>query len=157
MGWLFGRKKKVPFPEPQKIDEKELKFPTTPHSDKVIVPEQLKEVAGVKKVDEPVPSPEPSKKEKKVALATPEFNNLPAKSPVMEETDNSPMYIKIQVYQRVLGELDELKDEISSLSHVSKNLTESEFNEDKHFEKLKKEIKSIHDNLLKLDKVLFKS
>ncbi len=50
MGWLFGKKKKVPkvpFPEPLAADEQSLRLPGSRAAGKVIEPEQVRKAAGV--------------------------------------------------------------------------------------------------------------
>ena len=50
MGWLFGKKKKVPrvpFPEEQKIDKNALQFSSPSSKERIIEPDQIKEAVGI--------------------------------------------------------------------------------------------------------------
>ena len=67
------------------------------------------------------------------------------------------LYVKVEVYQRMLGELDELRRGFLDLQQISKNIDESEYNEENNFNKLRRGMKNLHDNLLQADKILFKS
>ncbi len=167
MDWLFGRKKavpKVPFPEGKQIDEKALRFPASTPSERVIEPEKVKEAVGFNKpmafpeeetgLEEELPAP-PS-------FPFPKFASKPTESwkpslPSAEFMPRQELYVKVEVYQRMLGELDELKKKIGELSETSKVLEVSEYNEETNFNKLRKFMKSLHDNLLHADKTLFKA
>ena len=154
MGWLFGKKKKImqdaPPPGPA-FDEKALRFPTTSPPAKVIEPEEIKKAAGFKKqsaypqedVDE-VP-PQEQLQQQPVRQQQPE-----------RSLTREPLYIKMNVYQRILGDLDALKVDITSLQEANRRLENSEFNEENNFEKLKKIMRNVHDRILIADKVLFK-
>ena len=156
MGWLFGKKKvpKVPLPQGRPIDEKALHFPTAPSPEKIIAPESVKEAVGVGK-QEPFPTlPEP------MEMVTPPSAPAEPKhlqAAVARFRDNEPLYVKVDAYQRVLGELDELKLSLSHLASANRHLENSEFNEENNFSKLKKSLASMHDQILKIDKTLFKS
>ena len=62
----------------------------------------------------------------------------------------------MDVYQKILEELGEIKNKLSTLKGVSKDLVASEYNEEHHFVKLKKVTKTMHDKLLQADKIIFK-
>jgi|APSaa5957512622_1039677.scaffolds.fasta_scaffold193943_1 hypothetical protein len=159
MGWLFGKKKmpRVPLPQGRPVDEKALHFPTAPSPEKVIAPDFVKEAVGVGKQEipnlEPLPSPEP------MEVVTPQemLPPKPMQAPTMRYRDNEPLFIKVDAYQRVLGELDELKANMLHLADANRRLENSEFNEENHFSKLKKTLASMHDQILAIDKTLFKS
>lgn len=151
MGWLFGKKKpKVPLPEGKPADAKTLQFPRPASSDKVIEPDEVKEAAGIPEPEEEVNEPMPEMPE-------------PAPLPEMQEEippqtpgTNEPLFIKVDLYQRILGEIENLKDKLSELNRCSKILDSSEYNEEYHFDKLKKTIRSMHDRILDMDKKIFK-
>lgn len=161
MGWLFGRKKavpKVPFPEGKMYHEKALRFPTSSSQEKVIEPESVKAAVGFDKPvafpeeEEPMPLPEDE------LPAPPSFPfSRPRPVPTPEFTPRQELYVKVDVYQRMLGELDELKKKLFELSEASKSLEASEYNEEANFNKLRKGMKSLHDSLLHADKTLFKA
>ena len=174
MGWLFGRKKKVPkvpFPEPHAADEKVLKFPGQKPLDKVIEPEKVQEAAGVK-----------NKPEERGLPELPELPGLPDNSQEVEEPEEGPeqperqfpprmppksgvpppmgsgepLFIKLELYKRMLGEIDDLHKMLNELGGVNRSLESSEYNEENNFMKLRRSTKGIHDRLLQLDKILFK-
>src|SRR3989344_484924 len=70
---------------------------------------------------------------------------------------SEPLFVKMEVYQRILGEMDDLKLILSKLGEINRHLESSEYNEENNFEKLRREVKLIHDRLLQIDKILFKS
>lgn len=166
MGWLFGRKKvvpKVPFPQGKPIDEKALQFPSMDSSERIIEPDKVKEAVGFSKpmafpdedenlnmpMDEDLPeTPMPS---------FPAVSKYRSPAPVSDSILKHELYVKVEVYQRILGELDELRRGFMDLQHISKNIDESEYNEENNFNKLRRGMKSLHDNLLQADKILFKS
>lgn len=153
MVWPFSKKKKIPkipFPEGEFSEEGTLRFPEK-SSDKIIEPEQLKNVA-VGKVD--------WKEEKSSKIEkTPKFvasfgESINSQNNLMVEI---PLFIKKDVYQHILGEVQSLKIDLSILSQANKTLENSEYNEEENFEKLRRTMKSLHDRLLQVDKILFKS
>ncbi len=153
MGWLFGKKKipQVPLPEGRVVDEKALRFPTSPPK-RVIEPKEIKEAVGF---DKPVAFPE----ENDALDTSPE----PLEELEEETLDSYPfesrteeLYVKVDVYQRILGEIDQVRKELTEINEANKRLSASEFNEDKNFNRLRKLMKGMHDNLLHIDKVLFK-
>lgn len=164
MGWLFGRKKiepRVPFPEPVFPDESALRFPSSMGKEKIIEPTRFKEAAGFENSlpfpdlpkSRPVPvTPRP-------LVSRPNIRPLPTRSAEMysapaKKEDNSK-FIKVQVYQRVLGELEGLKEDLSSLHTADTRLQNSECNEENNFARLRRDIRAIHDDLLQMDKTLF--
>ena len=165
MGWLFGRKKvvpKVPFPQGRLIDEKTLQFPTMSYSERVIEPEKVKEAAGFSK---PMAFPDEEEsmppEEEAPETPTPSFPSQkryvspePVSAGIMPKHE---LYVKVEVYQRMLGELDELRRGFAGLQQINKNIDESEYNEENNFNKLRRGMKSMHDSLLQADKILFKS
>mgnify|MGYP001577008313 FL=1 len=166
MGWLFGRKKvvpKVPFPQGKPLDEKALQFPSMGSSDRVIEPDKVKEAVGFSKpmafpdeMEENMPMDEELPETPMPSFPSPEryASSAPASSGMMPKHE---LYVKVEVYQRMLGELDELRREFMDLQQIGKNIDESEYNEENNFNKLRRGMKSLHDNLLQADKILFKS
>ncbi|MBI2146750.1 hypothetical protein HYU22_05420 [Candidatus Woesearchaeota archaeon] len=148
MGWLFGAKKKapaIPFPEGRVMDENALRLPGRISADRVIEPEQLKQAAGIE---------------------TSSFfpRNLPPPSPVAEEERSAPrtraddfVYVKVDIYQQVLGELELMKVKIAELQETHQHLETSEYNEEENFVKLRRSMKSMHDRFLLIDKTIFKT
>lgn len=161
MGWLFGKKKpKVPLPQGHQV-EGTLRFPNAPPAGRVIEPNKVKEAVGMSEpTQEEMPSDfpalpsernDPFSMEDDAPLQTDPSGDYPKR-----EIDG-PLFVKVEVYQRILGELDGLKLELSHLSSTQRQLEQSEFNEESHFDKLKKIMRGVHDNLLETDKTLFKT
>ena len=163
MGWLFGKKKsQVPFPEPHLLDEGALRFPGPGSRDRVFEPEQLKAAAGV---DRSMPSlnGEDNQNGFSMPMSTRLYTGpMPIRTqhevPVENVTSiDEPLFVHIDVYRQVLGSIDDLKKSVNSLQETSKKLETSEYNEEANFTKLRRAVKSMHDRLLHVDKVLFKS
>jgi hypothetical protein len=164
MGWIFGKKKKVPkvpFPEGKLFDERALQIPQKFSSDRVIEPNKIKQAVGM---DQPISQPLPPKElmplPNKVKMPLP--IKVQSKMPPIRDT-TAPVvnaagekYVKVNAYQKILGELDSLKDSLHELNHINKELHNSEYNEELNFDKLRRANKSIHDRLLEVDKILFK-
>ena len=85
--------------------------------------------------------------------------SLPQKLPrtPLFNSQKEPLFIQVEVYRSILGACDGLKHDLAELSETNKLLEGSEYNEDNRFTRLRKEIKGIHDRLLHMDKILFKS
>lgn len=145
MGWLFGKKKEVPFPEGKMVNENALKFSVHGGGEKVIEPDRIKEAAGVEK-------PFFFNRERAEESPAPHF---PLEAPPVAGSV-SPLYIKVDVYQHMLGELQELRGKLNDLHQLHQHLETSEYNEEHNFVKLRRAVKSMHDTLLQVDKVLFK-
>ena len=154
MGWLFGKKKtesRVPFPEGRTADEKTLRFPSAATRERIFGPEQVKAAAGIGKEDffekmpekEDVPLPEVPRLRKSTESAVPRM-------------PSAPLYVKVEVYQKILGELESMRSDVLKLQECNTHLQSSEYNEESNFAKLRKSIHGMHDDLLKSDKVLFK-
>ena len=158
MGWLFGKKKvvpKVPLPPGRFMEESSLSFPNKVPVEKVIIPEHVKKAAGVKK---PMFPEEPSRLKMPVPkpIKAPDFPTKFMPQPMVVRDMEEPLYVKVEVYQKILGELQDIKAELSTLNSLTKDLEKSEFNEEHNFNKLKGEVKVMHDKLLLADKILFK-
>lgn len=157
MGWLFGRKKvpRVPFPEARPLEEGSLRLPGKRFPSKVIGPEQIKEAAGV---GETMTFPE----EEETEISTSEFAapKMPrTRMPVspLAAAEPSPLFIKMEVYQQIVGEIDDIKAKVTELSHINRSVEKSEYNEEHNFVKLRRAIKGTHDRLLLADKIIFKA
>lgn len=154
MGWLFGRKKKNPFPQPVKVDENELRFPSKISSGKIIYPDKIKEAAGVTGVKKSELSPLPEMPRERMMERIPQDISTPRRSFAQPEK-RGPQFIKIYSYQQVIGELDASKAKISEMQQANRKMEGSEYNEENTFAKLKREVKTMHDDLLQIDKILF--
>lgn len=155
MGWLFGSKKvpKVPLPQGRPLDERTLRFPTPSAAEKVIQPEQFNQAAGFDRSFE-LPA-QPS------FPATRESSNLPPAAPKVTPLPGSPntgepLFVKVELYRRVLGEIDGVRSKMNDLAVINKHLETSEYNEENNFTKMKQAVKVMHDRLLQVDKILFK-
>lgn len=151
MGWLFGRKKepKVPFPGGKPFEESTLQFPTNAWKGRVIEPEEVKAAAGL---EEPLGFPEEREMEKPEATR----KKLPSLlSPISSR--KKPLYVKVDAYQIILGELDGLKGKLGEMKETSHHLETSEFNEENNFVKLKRLVRTMHDQMLLADKIIFKT
>ncbi len=169
MGWLFGKKKvkapHVPFPKGHAVDEGALRFPHPSPKERVIQPHKVKQAVGFEKPiafpkaegEMDLPPPPPGFAKKKVAMPA------AAPRPPREEQfvhpayRRGPLFVKVDVYQRILGELDALKEDVSHLRRMNQALEESEFNEEGNFARLKRSIRVMHDRMLQVDSILFKS
>ncbi len=160
MGWLFGKKKpKVPFPEGKKVPQGSLQFPSQAPTRKVIEPDKVKEAVGV---DRPLPpSPPPMPMEEVPVKPAPPVKIVAKREmvqlPPLQQQQEEPLFIKMDVYRKILSELDHLKVNFAELREFNRNLEEGEFNEEYKFTKLRRSVKGMHDRLLDIDKVLFKS
>ncbi len=157
MGWLFGKKKvpRVPLPPGRFMDEGSLSFPNKVPVEKVIQPEKIKSGAGSRKPfafseeEETLGRP-------RTVPNFPSTSNLTPNPVVPMKVVEEPLYVKMEVYQRILGELESLRTNLNKLHILTKELEKSEFNEENNFDKLKVDVKVVHDRLLHADKLLFK-
>jgi hypothetical protein len=162
MGWLFGRKKKVPkipLPQGHVFNEKTLQFPTALSTDKIIEPEDVKEAVGIEQPEQslaqevPIPQPEP----KNLLEETSPLYTEEPQTRIINNQPEEPIYVRVNVYQRMLGELDNLKQNLADMHIAQQTLETSEYNEEHNFDKLRISVKSMHDRLLQVDKILFKN
>lgn len=157
MGWLFGHKRvpKVPFPEARPLDETSLRLPGKLSSRRVFEPDQIKEAAGVgntmafqeEEQEASLSNFPPSK-----AAAT----RIPPVPP-LAVPEASPLFIKMDIYQQIVVEIDDIKSKVTELSHINRSVEKSEYNEEHNFVKLRRAVKGIHDRLLLADKIVFKA
>ena len=157
MGWFF-KKKGVPKPIRSFKDEQSLSFPAKGSSEKVIEPEQFKKAAGL---DEPsfknedIPAPRFNSNEKQQeSLPVPEVSL--SRRPEISRL-GEPVFIKVETYKKVLGKIEHLNSELSHLGEINRKLSKSELKEEKNFSSLKSSVRNVHDKLLSIDEILFKS
>lgn len=154
LGWLFGKKKpRVPLPESRPFDENAFRFSKKFGGETIIEPEHLQEAVGY---NEQFKVPEEPVLERKMpkSVTVPKIvsnlNTLPRGCTI------NPIHIKIEVYQKILSEMEGCKENLGLMQEACRGLENSEYNEENNFEHLKKEMKSAHDKLLQIDKILFK-
>lgn len=154
LGWLFGTKKvqpKIPLPGSRPFDEKTFQFSKKFGKDTLIEPEHLQAAAGF---DQPFNFPEAigraPPKPMRSAFGTEEIE------PAVSRVAKKPIYLKVNLYEKILWEVDTLKYDCIKLQQINNSLDTSEYNEEHHSEKLKKELKALHDKLQRIDKILFK-
>src|SRR3989344_9290226 len=156
MGWLFKSKKKVPkvpFPEAQPFGSDTLRFPDKV-KERVIEPSDIMDAAGLG--EETIAATENMDLSPEMELGEP-AKSRPANMAPGLITSNEPLYVKVDIYQRILGEVGNLKNHLLELNETNRKLENSEYNEEANFDKLRKTMKAIHDRLLEADKILFKS
>ncbi len=150
MGWFSKSKMEGEHPPPERktfSDEKTLFFPSRSQPlRRIIEPEQVKAAAGLER---PLPLEEPR--------SMPALPPLTLREEMPEPPAEGSLYVKVDVYQRILGEVDDLRRKLDRLQEVNKGLETSEYNEDTDFVKLRRTVKNLHDRTLQIDKVLFKA
>ncbi|HLC97259.1 MAG TPA: hypothetical protein VJC21_00545 [Candidatus Nanoarchaeia archaeon] len=147
MGLFFRKRPAAPsFPQG---DQRALRFPVTPPPERIIEPERVKEAAGIIP-RKPVAAPP----QMKVKAPEQEMPMPPSHAELLPE---GPLYLKVDAYQCVLGELDSLKGDLNDFREVSHTLEKSELNEESRFSDLKKMVRAVHDRLLEVDGLLFKT
>lgn len=157
MGWLFGKKKvpeaKVPFPSGRVLDEGALRLPGRSGGERVIEPGAIKAAAGL---EEPLSFPEAGEEFPEESLPPPSAG-LTGKTTLMPFfKSKKPVFIKVDVYQRLLGEMDAIKVKIADMQEVDRKLETSEYNEENNFAHLRRSVRSIHDHLSMVDRIVFK-
>lgn len=151
MGWLFGKKKpQVPFPEGAPIEERALRFPSSSYGEKIIEPARVKEAAGIAEEME-LPEEEELPKPVKGSAPLPLEPTFPS-----EFMNREPLFLHINVYRQILAEMSSIRAHLAELQETNKKLEKSEYNEEHNFERLRRAVKSMHDRLLQIDKVIFK-
>jgi len=171
MGWFSKKKKPLPRPSPSLVDDSPLNF-----SPEDLKADDLKAAAGVlddlstpaSPAPEPVmetPAAEPSVPEPAPAAPEPSVpapvmsapsKPSPAPRPMMPTQIAGELHMHVDGYKLILGNLDEAYDGMSELQKLTKNLLESEYNEQKNFHALKSCMKELHDKLLSADEVMFR-
>ena len=165
MGWFFKKKKKVldvPVPM-RKFDDGALQFDQAPKQGSPITSKDLKSAAGI----DTIPSSMASLPTQNTESTKDPFTNFPDlnKAPVQQSMQRMPVYdqadefvyLKVEQYKRMLGELESSKNAITKLTEISRKLHVSEYNEERNFARLKNTVRSIHDRFLTIDNTLFKS
>ncbi len=166
MGWLFGKKKNVPplvSPGGKSFDEMSLQFSKNRYSDKNIGPEQLQAAVDF---DKPLNFPEmPDFEVPQPQTSKPNFPSKSMPKPAMQksmdmgvyqEPSSEPSFVKVEVYQEMLGAITESKQKLNELAETNRKLESSEYNEEDNFVKLKRAVKVMHDRMLLIDKTIFK-
>ncbi len=175
MVWPFTKKKipRVPFPEAHQATDGTLRFPTMRPEERVIEPSRVKEAVGLEmpsiteeapslpSFDESLPEiPAPQVKSTPTPVA-PSYPSRPTTRttmpPAYSQPESEPLFIKVDVYQRILGEIDSLKKDMNEMFETSKMLEASEYNEEENYAKMKRAVRIVHDRLLQVDKTLFKA
>lgn len=154
LGWLFGTKKvqpKIPLPGSRPFDEKTFQFSKKFGKETLIEPEHLQAAAGF---DQPLSFPEAMGRAPPRPMRSP-FGEQEAELTTPRAT-KKPIYLKVELYEKLLWEVDTLKYDCIKLQQANNHLETSEYNEEHHFEKLKKDLKALHDKLGRVDKILFK-
>ena len=142
MGWFFN-KKKVIVPLPEHSDDL-LKFPEP--TAKSIAPETIKQSVGL---EEPPQMPDMSSPEN----LAPGRGRVP--TPVVQERAY-PFFLRVQDYQELIKDASDIKTHVLELDLTTEKLENSEFNENKNYEKLKRDLRKIHERLLYMDDLIFK-
>ncbi len=160
MGWLFGKKKETPrVPFPQGAEEGALRLGKGAGS-RVIEPEKLREAAGIGREEEEGAIPF---QRREIASASLQQRPLPMQQAMpgafarAVAQEYQPLFIKVESYQRILGELDGMKEQLGKLGETSRKLESSEYNEEKNFASLQRGTKAIHDHMLQVDSTIFKT
>ncbi len=141
MGWFF-KKKKVTVPLPEHSDDL-LKFPES--SSKIPAPEEIKQSVGL---EEPPQMPDMAPMEEP-SLGVPKTFSAPT-APAY------PFFLRVQSYQELLKDASDIKTHVLELDLTTEKLENSEYNENKNYEKLRKELRKIHERLLYMDDLIFK-
>ena len=149
MGWFFGNKQKlvpkVAFPQGKPFDEKELTFPQTFSREQIIQPSAVKNAVGMDFPEEKDTPP--------LSIKSNVSNVIP--SYASSGTESAEIFVKVEVYQRVLGEVDGLRKELNDLGSIQKKIESTEYHEEEDFASMERSLKSVHDALLRMDKKLF--
>ena len=147
MIWFF-KKKKVTVPIPENHEDL-LQFPRS--SSKRTIPEEIKKSVGL---EEPPQMPD---------MALPEEPTLgigaaPAKTvtPAPNYQTAYPFFLRVQSYQELIKDTSDIKTHVLELDLTTEKLENSEFNENKNYEKLKRELRKVHERLLFMDDLIFK-
>ena len=142
----------MPFPEAQLFGSDTLRFPDKVR-ERVIEPSDIMDAAGL--MEEKAVASEKMDLNSEMGLEEPAESMPITKAPGLI-TSNEPLYVKVDIYQRILGEIGNLKNHLLELNETNRILENSEYNEEDNFDKLRKAMKAIHDRLLEADKILFK-
>ena|SRR3989344_1136577 len=165
MGWLFKKKvaPRVPFPEGRAFDEKALKFAPNTSREKVIEPDRVKQAAGLGKslsfpdnFEMSLEGMEVNEPKTAIAPIRPRTQSYSNNAEIKKTEAIGPTFVKVEVYQHLLTEVEGLKSSLGMLMDTSRILEKSEYNEERSLEKLRRDMKSVHDKLLHIDKKLFK-
>ena len=166
MGWLF-KNKKDKFEPKKSFDANSLKFPDKIDTERVIKSENLKQAvnelkfaAEEMKFKEPKTVLEDDYEEfdepKEIGHPLPTHEDY-EEDVVFKENERNYIFVKKEVYQKILGDMKLIDDISKTVSSINKKMNSYETKEIKHFKEMKKTVNSLHDNFLRVDKVLFKN
>ena len=119
------------------MDENTFRLPSRISSERVIEPDRIKSAAGL---DQPLGFPEEES-------SSPQSSTTPRNTTFSSSFLKRPIYIKVDTYQRLLGEMENVKVKVAELQHWNRVLETSEYNEEHNFTKLRRAVRSIHDQL----------
>ncbi|MBR9683612.1 hypothetical protein GOV03_03660 [Candidatus Woesearchaeota archaeon] len=143
------REELTPMPEVPKRESEEEELP---------IHEKIKAAVGLKKPSLPVPTPPFAKMDAGPMLpeipSQPEPSFHPHKKTVFMV--KKPFYLRMQHYQEIFDNLGNVRAKTIEMDKNIQELEKSEFNEHKHYERLKNSLKQIHDRLLAIDDTIFK-
>ncbi len=129
--WPFSSKKKgISFPPP--VPEA-LRAPL-PMVPRRVTAEDIRRATGIEERDVPMVRPRA-------------FGSAP---PVQE------FFLRAAPYQQLLKLTDQVRDNVLLVEQTSIKLAQSDYNEDKHFEQLKSDLRSMNKQLVAIDKIFFK-
>lgn len=135
---------KVPLPEAGHFDEKALQFPIGRQSQTVI--SSYHEEEHQQEQVSPAVSAPPQTSVKR---------SMKGQSPVAKISMHRHHYVKVEMYQQLLADLDGLKKDLTHLGETNHLLETSEFNEEADYDKIKRNLKNVHDKIVSIDKTLF--
>ena len=136
------------------FEEGALRLPGKITSERVIEPDQIKAAAGLGK---PVAFPDGEDQMHEEDLPLSRSQTASLQMPTADQIKRGPLYVKVNAYQELLGEMDAIKAKLNEMTEISKALEVSEYNEETDFTKLRRAVKGLHDRLLVIDKTIFKT
>jgi len=141
MIWFF-KKKKVTVPIPENHEDL-LQFP---QSSRRAMPEEIKKSVGL---EEPPQMPD-------MGLPEESKPGLGSTSPPQTFQTAYPFFLRVQSYQELIKDTSDIKTHVLELDLTTEKLENSEFNENKNYEKLNRELRKVHERLLFMDDLIFK-
>jgi hypothetical protein len=165
MGWLFKDKKSSVEPK-KNFDSNSLRFPDKIDTERVIKPanlqkavSELKSAANDFKNDE-FSFNEPAVDEPRFVVNKPlpehvEYDNQ--EDVVFKEQERNYVFVKKDIYQKILGDMKSINDVSKTTISINKRLSLYETHENKQFKELKRFVNGLHNDFLKIDRLLFKN
>lgn len=152
---LFSRKRKLEAPAPP--SDSLLRFPKPPQRE--VHPEEIKQAVKTEKAPEKKLQVILPTIEKQVQKPV-ESGTLPSPKPQMPRVPfplaHEPFFLRIQNHQLLMEHLEKIKSGLADLDKANQELTCSEFNENKDYERFKEDLKKVHDRLLLIESAVFK-